>query len=67
MSKGSKPRPLSISYDEYTKRWDKIFGDKTFECNKSHIPNTKTRKALEDTTTLLKDESLNVELEKIKK
>ena len=24
--KGSKPRPYSISQDEYEKRWDAIFG-----------------------------------------
>ena len=24
--KGSKPRPYSISQDEYDKRWDAIFG-----------------------------------------
>lgn len=23
--KGSKPRPLSVSREEYNKRWDKIF------------------------------------------
>jgi hypothetical protein len=26
MSKGSKPRPLSISQQEYDTRWDAIFG-----------------------------------------
>lgn len=24
--KGSSPRPFSIAHDEYTKRWDAIFG-----------------------------------------
>lgn len=24
--KGSKPRPFSIAHEEYTKRWDAIFG-----------------------------------------
>ena len=28
MSKGSKPRPLSVSYDEYSDRYDAIFGRK---------------------------------------
>ena len=28
MSKGDKPRPLSVSYDEYSKKWDDIFGKK---------------------------------------
>jgi hypothetical protein len=26
MGKGDKPRPLSVSYDEYSKRWEDIFG-----------------------------------------
>ena len=26
MSKGDKLRPLSVSYDEYSKRWEDIFG-----------------------------------------
>ena len=26
MSKGSKPRPFSISNEEYANRWDAIFG-----------------------------------------
>jgi uncharacterized membrane protein (UPF0127 family) len=26
--KGSKPRPLSISYDEYSDNWDNIFSQK---------------------------------------
>ena len=26
MSKGDKPRPLSVSYDEYSRKWDDIFG-----------------------------------------
>ena len=26
MSKGSSPRPFSVSNDEYAKRWDAIFG-----------------------------------------
>jgi len=28
MSKGDKPRPLSVSYDEYSRKWDDIFGKK---------------------------------------
>lgn len=27
--KGSSPRPLSISNEEYAKRWDAIFGNKS--------------------------------------
>lgn len=26
MSKGSKPRPFSVSNEEYANRWDAIFG-----------------------------------------
>jgi hypothetical protein len=26
MSKGSRPRPYSVTQDEYDKRWDMIFG-----------------------------------------
>lgn len=26
MSKGSKPRPFSVTQEEYDKRWDAIFG-----------------------------------------
>lgn len=26
--KGSKPRPLSVSYEEYTDRWENIFKKK---------------------------------------
>ena len=26
MSKGSSPRPFSVSNEEYAKRWDMIFG-----------------------------------------
>jgi hypothetical protein len=26
--KGSKPRPLSVPYEEYENNWDKIFGEK---------------------------------------
>ena len=29
--KGSKPRPLSISYKEYRERWDQIFSKKDKE------------------------------------
>jgi hypothetical protein len=36
--KGSRPRPFSVSDDEYSKRWDAIFGrdlEKTKENNES--------------------------------
>jgi len=29
MSKGSKPRPMTVSYREYVDKWEKVFGDKT--------------------------------------
>ena len=28
MGKGSKERPRSVSYDEYSKRWEAIFSNK---------------------------------------
>ena len=31
MGKGSKERPRSISYDEYSKRWKAIFSNKEEE------------------------------------
>lgn len=35
MSKGSAPRPFSVSNAEYSQRWDAIFGkDKTDACPK---------------------------------
>jgi DNA-directed RNA polymerase subunit M/transcription elongation factor TFIIS len=35
MSKGSSPRPFSVSNQDYANRWDAIFGkDKTTECPK---------------------------------
>lgn len=68
MSKGDKPRPMSVSYDEYGRKWDKIFGDK---CTKSHVPNEETLKSMENTEkgiglTLLNDNTLDAEIEKMK-
>ena len=33
MSKGSKPRPFSVSNEEYANRWDAIFGRDLKESN----------------------------------
>ncbi len=33
MSKGSKPRPFSVSNEEYANRWDAIFGRDVKEDN----------------------------------
>jgi hypothetical protein len=57
MSKGSKPRPFSVSQTEFDNRWDTIFGNKKvaeytcycYNCNKdrldenSQIPYVMTR------------------------
>lgn len=29
MSKGSKPRPIVVSRDEFEKRWEEVFGKPT--------------------------------------
>jgi hypothetical protein len=40
--KGSKPRPLSVSDQEYATRWDAIFG-KDSECDKTTRNNEETQ------------------------
>ena len=42
MSKGSKPRSLSISQKEFERRWNKAFS-----CKKSHKLNKETLKSME--------------------
>jgi hypothetical protein len=42
MSKGDKPRPMTVSYDKYVENWGKIFGEK-------HKPNKETLKSMEKT------------------
>jgi len=38
MGKGSKERPRSISYDEYSQRWEAIFNNKEEEEEKEPCP-----------------------------
>jgi len=38
MSKGSKQRPMNISYNDYVDKWDNIFGDKEVENIKKRNP-----------------------------
>ena len=43
--KGSKPRPYSVSNEEYANRWDAIFGKTDSECDKPTRNNTETQQA----------------------
>ena len=54
MSKGDKPRPLSVSFEEYEKRWDKAFGKKEKEEKPKNI------------IELNPSRSLDLEIEKMK-
>lgn len=49
--KGDKRRPMKIPYEEYEKKWNKIFGDKenNKKCPYSHIPNEETLRSMEMT------------------
>jgi hypothetical protein len=49
--KGSRPRPFSVSDDEYSKRWDAIFGrdlEKMKENNESSDSDTDDRNNLSE-------------------
>ena len=41
--KGSKPRPYSVSNDEYANRWDAIFAKTDSECDKPTRNNEETQ------------------------
>ena len=44
MSKGSAPRPISVSDEEYAKRWEAIFGkDKPIEPESDYEPQTNAK------------------------
>ena len=47
--KGSKPRPLSVSDQEYASRWDAIFGKTDSEIDKPTRNNQETQDAQEFT------------------
>lgn len=54
--KGSKPRPLSVSEEEYRTRWDVIFGrdlqeNVDSEVDKPTRNNTETQEALNQTVS----------------
>lgn len=54
--KGSKPRPLSVSEEEYRTRWDAIFGrdlqeNVDSEVDKPTRNNTETQEALNQTVS----------------
>ena len=49
MSKGDKPRPLSISYKEYSDRYEAIFGKK----DDDHIPIESIAEKIDTTTYVL--------------
>jgi len=41
MSKGSKPRPRQVSFDEYAENWDKVFSPPPADCcpyGEEHCP-----------------------------
>ena len=40
--KGDTPRPLSISQNQFSDNWEKIFGKKEKMCEYSGLPNTET-------------------------
>lgn len=49
--KGSRPRPFSVSNEDYAKRWDAIFGrdlEKTKENNESSDSDTDDRNNLSE-------------------
>ena len=73
MSKGSKFRPMNISYKEYGEKWDKIFGDKlnnkSEECNCTCgccDDEIKPLQNINNEFELLRKQSLEVEIERIK-
>jgi hypothetical protein len=45
MSKGSKPRPILVSNEEYANRWDAIFGKEKTETD---LPKTIDEKSVLD-------------------
>lgn len=61
--KGDKPRPLTISYEEYADRWDRIFGkkDSGFHTEKIDKETVKSFKKFSN----IKDLSNEVEFEDV--
>jgi hypothetical protein len=48
--KGSKPRPFSVSHDEWSQRWDAIFGR-----DLDNKPDDSNQKEVKENTTENKD------------
>lgn len=46
--KGSKPRPFSVSQDEYDKRWDAIFGRDVLEDEEEDETNLEDEDEMDD-------------------
>jgi hypothetical protein len=55
MSKGSRPRPYSVSNEEYDRRWDAIFGtDKDKKIEDSEQPKSDDKSVeVKDTKVLI--------------
>jgi hypothetical protein len=67
--KGSSPRPFSIANDEYSKRWDAIFGRDLKEDNIMEMPGTigSAKLVFQSDSEVDKIERNNVETQEVKK
>jgi hypothetical protein len=68
--KGSSPRPFSIANDEYSKRWDAIFGRDLKEDKKiMEMPGTigSAKLVFQSDSEVDKTERNNVETQEVKK
>jgi hypothetical protein len=66
--KGSSPRPFSIANDEYSKRWDAIFGRDLKEDNIMEMPGTigSAKLVFQSDSEVDKIERNNVETQEVK-
>jgi len=67
--KGSSPRPFSIANDEYSKRWDAIFGRDLKENVVMEMPGTigSAKLVFQSDSEVDKIERNNVETQEVKK
>ena len=67
--KGSSPRPFSIANDEYSKRWDAIFGRDLKENVVMEMPGTigSAKLVFQSDSEIDKIERNNVETQEVKK
>ena len=67
--KGSSPRPFSIANDEYSKRWDAIFGRDLKENVVMEMPGTigSAKLVFQSDSDIDKIERNNVETQEVKK